>query len=185
MRLSRLLIAVAVLVMAAIPSYAPAQVEGTPVPAPTKPNFSSLSFMVGTWTCHTKSSRRPAAYVTVSTYTLDPSGYWINETSTTSPNSWIPAKLVVLDKISYDSDTKRWVDVLSGDQGAYGLSFARGWTGNQIVWHDVSFAPSPDISSQTNVTTTKVSDSKIVSTSSFTEAKTGRRVSVASTCTKS
>jgi hypothetical protein len=30
-----------------------------------------------------------------------------------------------------------------------------------------------------------VSDSKIVSTSSFTEAKTGRRVSVVSTCTKS
>ncbi|MGB8964764.1 MAG: hypothetical protein WCB99_03890 [Candidatus Cybelea sp.] len=185
MRLSRLLIAVAVFTAVAIPAYALAQVEGTPVPAAAKPNFSSLNFMVGTWTCHTKSARRPAAYVTVSTYTLDPSGYWINETSTTSPNSWIPARLVVADKITYDSDAKRWVDVSSGDQGAYGLSFAKGWTGNQIVWHDVSFAPSPDISSQTNITTTKVSDSKIVSASSFTEAKTGRHVSVVSTCTKS
>jgi hypothetical protein len=180
-----LLVAAAALAATLIPLSALAQVESTPIPAPPKPNFSSLSFMLGTWTCKTKSSRRPSAYVTVSTYTLDPTGYWISETSTVNPASWIARKLTTYDKITYDSDTKRWVDVSYGDGGAYGLSFSKGWNGSQMAWHDVSFAPSPDIASQTDITTTKVSDSKTISTSSFTEAKTGRHVSVTTTCTKS
>ena len=55
-----------------------------------------------------------------------------------------------MDRITYDSDSKRWVDVLWGDGGAYGLSFSKGWNGDKIVWHDVAFAPGPDISSQTD-----------------------------------
>ena len=91
MRIYRAVIAVAVLA-AAIPSYALAQVESTPIPAPEKPNFSSMSFMLGTWTCSTKSARRPAPYAMTSTYTLDPSGWWINETSSTSPTKWIASE---------------------------------------------------------------------------------------------
>ena len=64
MRIYRAFIAVAVLFAAATPAYAPAQVESTPIPAPTKPNFSSVQFMIGSWTCSTKSARRPAPYVT-------------------------------------------------------------------------------------------------------------------------
>ncbi|MGA8535522.1 MAG: hypothetical protein WB615_15550 [Candidatus Tumulicola sp.] len=184
MALRQLIVAAATLAVVALPAYALAQIESTPIPALAKPNFAPVNFMIGTWTCSTKSARRPAPYVTVSTYSLDPTGYWINETSTTNPASWIPAKLTVSDKITYDADTKRWVDVLSGDQGAYGLLVSKGWSGNQIVWRDVSFAASPDIRSQSSTTTTKVSDSKMVSHSTFTEAKTGRTVSVTSTCTK-
>ena len=47
MRTSRVLIAAAVLLAALIPASGFAQVESTPIPAPVKPNFSSLSFMVG------------------------------------------------------------------------------------------------------------------------------------------
>jgi hypothetical protein len=83
MRTSRVLIAAAVVLAALIPASGFAQIESTPIPAPVKPNFSSLSFMVGTWTCKSKSSRRPAAFTTISTYSLDPTGYWISETSTT------------------------------------------------------------------------------------------------------
>jgi hypothetical protein len=184
MRLSPVIIAVLVLFAAAMPSYAPAQVESTPIPAPKKPNFSSMEFMIGTWTCSTKSARRPAAYVTTSTYTLDPSGYWINETSTTKATSWISSSLTGSDKITYDSDSHRWVDVAYGQGGTYGLSFSPGWSGNKMVWHDVSFAPTADISSQTDNTVTKVSSTKITSSSSFTEAKSGRVVSVTGVCTK-
>jgi hypothetical protein len=35
-------------------------VEGTPVPTPPKPDFSSMKFLIGTWTCSDLSSRRPA-----------------------------------------------------------------------------------------------------------------------------
>jgi hypothetical protein len=185
MRLYRVFVAVAVLLAAVIPSYALAQqVESTPIPAPKKPNFSSMSFMVGTWTCSTKSARRPAPYVTVATYTLDPTGYWIEEASTTNATSWISRKLTTWDKITYDPDAKRWVDVLYGDGGAYGLSFSSGWSGSKMSWHDVSFAVGPDIKSQTDNVVTKVSDTKMTSSSSFTEAKTGRVVAVNGICTK-
>lgn len=178
------LLAVAAVMAAATPSLAGAQVETTPIPSPNKPNFSSMSFLVGTWTCSTKSSRRPAAFITTSTYTLDPGGWWINETSVTNPMKWFPTKVTVWDKYTYDSDAHRWVDILYGTPNAYDLSFSRGWTGNKMVWHDASFAPSSDISSQTDNTITKVSDTKMTTSSSFTEAKSGRVVSVTGVCTK-
>ncbi len=89
-----------------------------------------------------------------------------------------------MDKITYDTTTHRWVDVSYGNQGEYGLSFATGWNGNKLTWHDVSFAPSSDIKSQTDTTTTKVSTTKMTAYSTFTEAKTGRVVAVTTTCTK-
>jgi hypothetical protein len=184
MRIPRVLVAAAVLLAATIPSFASAQVESTPIPAPKKPNFSSMEFMIGTWTCSTKSARRPAAYVTTTTYTMDPTGYWMEATSTTQPTKWISQKLSTYDRITYDSDTHRWVDVSYGDGGAYGLSFANGWSGDKISWHDVSFAAGPDIKSQTDNVVTKVSSNKTTSSSSFTETKTGRVVSVTGVCTK-
>jgi hypothetical protein len=185
LRVSPALIAAAVLFAAATPSYAPAQVESTPIPTPNKPNFSSMNFMVGTWTCSTKSARRPAAYITTTTYKPDPNGWYIDEVSVVKANgSWIPTSTTVMDKISYDPTTHRWVDVSYGNEGEYGLSFASAWTGNKIVWHDVSFAPSSDIKSQTDTTVTKVSSTKMTAYSTFTEAKTGRVVTVATVCTK-
>lgn len=183
MRITRVIFAVAALAVA-LPCAAGAQVESTPIPAPKKPNFSSMQFMIGTWTCSTKSARRPAAYVTTSTYTVDPTGYWIEETSTTNTTSWISRKLTVWDKITYDMDTHRWVDVTYGDGGLFGLAFASGWNGNKISWHDVGFAPGPDITAQTDNVVTKVSNTKMTSSSSFTEAKTGRHVGVTGVCTK-
>jgi hypothetical protein len=184
MNVIRIVAAAGMLLAVVTPSYAPAQVESTPIPAPAKPNFSSMQFLIGTWTCSTKSSRRPAAYVTTTTYTMDPSGYWINSTSVTNPAKWIPTRLTVWDKYTYDSDTHRWVDVTYGDGGTYGLSFSSGWSGNKMSWHDVSFAPGPDIKSQTDNVITKVTGAKMTSSSTFTETKTGRVISVTGICTK-
>ena len=182
MRIARLFVAAA-LMAAAAPSLAGAQVESTPIPAPGKPNFSAMNFLIGTWTCSTKSSRRPAAYSMVSTYTMDPTGYWIEETSTTNKTSWSP-KLTIMDKYTYDPDTHRWADVTYGDQGTFGLAFSSGWDGSKIIWHDVSFAPGPNVTAQSNVTNTKVSDGKYTTASTFTETKTSRVVSVTGVCTK-
>jgi hypothetical protein len=184
MRISRVLIVAGVLLALATPAYA--QVESTPIPMPGKPNFSSMQFMIGSWTCSTKSARRPAPYVTTVTYSLDPNGWYIAETSVTNPMKWFAsqAKLTAYDKITYDMTTHRWADVLYDNQGGYGLSFASGWNGDKIVWHDVSFAPSSDIKSQTDTTVTKVSATKMTAVSSFTEAKTSRVVAVTTVCTK-
>lgn len=185
MHIPRFMLAAAAALAAALPSYALAQVESTPIPTPGKPNFSSMSFMVGSWTCSTKSSRRPSAYVTTSTYKMNPNGWYIDEVSVTKANgSWIPASSTTMDKITYDPQTHRWADVTYGNEGEYGLAFTSGWKGDKITWHDVSFAPNGDISSQTDNTLTKVSSTKITGASTFTEAKTGRVVSVSTVCTK-
>jgi hypothetical protein len=160
-----------------------AQTESTPIPTTPKPDFSSMQYLIGTWNCSIKSARRPAPYTVTSTYTMGSDGWWINQTSVQHPMKWFPHQTTTYDKISYDSTTHRWVDVNYGDLGAYGLSFAKGWNGNQMVWHDVSFAPNADIKAQSDTTVTKMSDSKTSFTSNFTEAS-GRVVDVAGTCTK-
>jgi len=177
---------IAVLLATAIPSYVLAQVESTPIPAPKKPNFSSLQFLVGSWSCSTKSARRPAPYLSTVTYALDSTGWWLEETTTTTPTKWFPtqSKLVSYDKVTYDSDTHRWVDVSYNNLGGYDLSVSSGWNGNKLVWHSLAFAPTADISAQTDSTNTKVSATKTTFSSSFTEAKTGRVVAVTGVCTK-
>jgi hypothetical protein len=174
------------LAAALLPSLALAQIESTPIPLPSRPDFSSMRFMLGTWTCAVKSARRPAAYIVTSTYTMNPNGWYIDETSTTTPTKWFSSqnRLTAYDKITWDSTTHRWVDVLYDNQGGYGLSFSKGWMLSTITWHDVSFAPTDDVSSQTDVVTMKMGPGKMVSHSSFTETRTGRRVMVVTTCTK-
>lgn len=167
-----------------IPAIAAAQIESTPIPQPGKPNFSSMAFMIGTWSCATKSARRPRAYYTTSTYSMDPSGWWINETTITAPMTWAPIKSTTWDKITWDSDTHRWADVSYGTPNGYDLTVSKGWMGNKIVWRDLGFAPTSDIASSSDLTITKVSDTKETGTSSFTEAKTGRVVGVKTVCTK-
>jgi hypothetical protein len=169
---------------ALFPAYAGAQIESTPIPAAVKPNFSASNFLVGTWTCSIKSSRRAAAYVTTSVYARDASGYWLNETTTVKPPPWESAALRTYDKITFDPDTKRWIDVTYGDQGAYGLTASTGWNGDRIVWHDVAFVPGASIRSATDSIVTRVSPSKYTTSTSFVEAGSGRTVTVNGICTK-
>jgi hypothetical protein len=143
-----------------------------------------MSFLIGTWSCSTKSARRPAPFLSTVTYTTSPDGWWIDEKSVNQPMSWFPHEVTVYDKITYDGSTKRWIDVLYGGLGFYGLSTSSGWNGNAIVWHDPTFAPDADTSARTDTTMTKDSDTKFTSSNSFTEAQTGRNVGVVSTCTK-
>ncbi len=157
--------------------------ESTPIPAVPKPNFSSMNFMIGTWSCSTKSSRRPAPYLTTATYTASPDGWWIDETSVTNPVAWFPHKTSNYDKITFDATTNRWVDVSYGDLGAYGSSTSHGWNGDSIVWHDLSFAPNSDVKSESDTTVTKNSETRMTATSSFTEGS-GRTISVVTKCNK-
>jgi hypothetical protein len=94
--------------------------------------------------------------MTAITYAMDSTGYWLDQTSIIRPISWMTRGLTTWDKITYDADTKRWVDVSYDNAGGYSLSVSGGWNGDKIVWHDVSFAPGAQISAQTNLTTTTV-----------------------------
>jgi hypothetical protein len=159
------------------------QIESTPIPEVPKPDFAAMNFLIGTWACSTKSARRPAPYLTTSTYTASPDGWWIEQKTVTQPVPWFNHTVTTYDKITYDPTTKRWIDVSYGDLGTYGFSTSPGWNGNAIVWHDPTFAPTSDITAQTDTTFTKDSGTKVTVSSSFTEAS-GRNVSVLTTCNK-
>lgn len=159
-------------------------IESTPIPATPKPDFSSLAFLTGTWSCSVKSSRRPAAYTYTATYAMDPSGYWLIETDKNAPASWAPnAPATTETRYTYDADTKRWIAVTSGDMGAYDFATASGWSGNALTWHSLGFAKGPDITSQSDLTMTKVSPTKTTTSSTFDTAG-GKHVTVDGTCTK-
>ncbi|MDQ6770654.1 MAG: hypothetical protein M3Z54_11790 [Gemmatimonadota bacterium] len=158
-------------------------IESTPIPNPAKPNFSAMNFQLGTWTCSSQSSRRPAPYITTSVTTIDPSGYWMVTKSETAKTSWAPAALAT-DWVTYDADTHRWVDINTGDYGGYGATTSPGWNGNTIVWTDPLFKAGMDAMAVTPTTTTKDSDTKTTSHTTFQEKNSGRWISVDTVCTK-
>jgi hypothetical protein len=157
--------------------------ESTPAPKPPKPNFAPYTFLVGTWTCDTKSARRPAAYHTTTTYAFDPTGYWLVGKSTTKAMAWFPYESSGTDRITYDAETGRWIEAFNGTFGGYDLSESKGWSGPTLVWHNLAFARGKDVASQRDLTITKVSSSKMTSQTTFTTVK-GRSVGVTTNCTK-
>ena len=98
--------------------------------------------------------------------------------------AWFPYATHGTDMVTYDADTKRWVDVFTGDFGGYGVQTSPGWSGNTIVWTDALFKPGMDVIAEKPIVTTKVSDTKTTSTSSFQEKSTGRWIGVNTVCTK-
>ena len=156
--------------------------ESTPIPTNTKPDWSSMKFLLGTWSCSTKRSRRPTPYSTTSTSAMDDTGYWMVTKSVSPKVSWAPG-INAVDMVTYDPQQKRWVDVYTDNLGGYDVTYSPGWKGNSAVWTDVLFQPGPDVMTTTPTTNTKVSDTKYTSSSSFTE-KSGRKVTVIGTCTK-
>lgn len=159
------------------------RVETTPIPTTTKPDWSSMKFLLGTWKCSTKSSRRPAAYTTLQVSAMDPTGRWMITDSINPKTSW-SSTIHSVDKTTYDSDQHRWVDVSTSDQGGYDVTYSPGWKGDSMTWTDQLFTPGPDLIAVSQLTNIKVSDTKIVSHTAFKE-KSGRTITVDGVCTKS
>lgn len=163
---------------------ATAKVEGTPAPAQPKPNFSSMSFLIGTWTCTDMSSRRPGPFTTTEVYSMDSSGYWMIRESTVHKASWIPRDFHSETKYTYDSGAKHWVRIVTGDTGGYSVSIAPMPGASTKTYTYVIQTKAPDIASYAPEVFTKVSNTKKTMTTSFTE-NGGRVVNVKETCTKS
>jgi hypothetical protein len=178
--------ALAVLALLAVCSTAvlAQTMEATPIPSPPKPNFAPMKYFLGAWSCSSKSSRRPTPQLSTSVVTLDPGGRWMIEKSVNHATSWFPYTVDEVDQFTYDGDAKRWVDVETDTLGGYDLSATKGWTGNALVWTDISFAPGKDVASETTFTITKNSATKFTGTNAFTTTK-GRTVNVETVCTKS
>jgi hypothetical protein len=177
------LVSSAAMVFCAVALAQGAQVESTPVPMNAKPDFSKMSFLVGTWNCSVLSSRRPGPYRTTSVTTMSTDGYWLMTRTTVHKASWIPREFSGDVRTTYDPSTSKWIQLSYDDQGGYDLSTSPGWNGNSITWTDV-FYPKTNATAVSNPTTmTKISDARTSSSSTFREPS-GRLVSVKTTCSK-
>jgi hypothetical protein len=155
-------------------------VEKTPIPPLAKPDFSNM--LLGTWRCSTKSSRRAWSYETTSTTSPSPDGYWL-VTKSKIARTPITAAFQSTDMVTYDSSTRRWIDIETDEQGNYGVTTSPGWNGNTIVWTN-AFAPkSAGIASTNPTSITRVSATKYTSLWSFVESN-GRVVTVKTVCNK-
>ncbi len=161
------------------------KVEGTPIPAPAKPDFSTLKYLVGTWTCSDLSSRRPGAFTTTEVYSMDPSGYWLTRDDTIHTASWIPRDVHSQTKFTWDAGSGKWVRITTGDGGQFAIATAGARSsGGQRTYTYVIQSTAPDVSSYAPEVYTKVGNTKKTMKTTFTE-KTGRVVNVTETCTKS
>jgi len=159
-------------------------IETTPIPKPQKPDFSSMSWFVGTWNCTLKSSRRQSPVSVTEVTTIDPTGYWMISKSSSKATSWSPPSNTT-DMMTHDSDPKRWVDILTGDFGTYDASSSPGWTGTTLVWTDLMFRPSSDVMAVKPTTQTKISDTKWAAHSAFQQRSNARWITVDNVCLKS
>jgi len=161
-----------------------ASAQNTPPPLPPKPDFSPLRFLVGTWSCRWRNSRRPADATGKSTYALDPSGYWLDETSVEDRTAWYPYSVTTYDRYTYDPDTKRWVDISTDETGGYSVSTSSGPKGDSWVWHDLGLSPpGGDMATFSDVTVTRNTDAKYSWSTSYT-MKDGKSFTFAGICTK-
>ena len=160
------------------------KIEGTPVPMRPKPDFSTMRFLIGNWTCTDVSSRRPGPFTITEMYSMDPTGYWIIRDDVTHKASWISQDIHSQTKYTYDSQAKRWVRITTDERGGYNVATAPMPTGSKKTYTYVIQTKSPDINSYSPEVYTKESDTMKTMTSSFTE-ENGRVVTVKETCTKS
>jgi hypothetical protein len=160
------------------------QVEGTPIPMAPKPDFSTMNFLIGSWTCTNLSSRRPGPFTTTEVYSMDPGGYWIVRDDTIHKASWIPRDFHGQTKYTYDTAAKRWVRITIGELGAYAVATAPMPTGKIKTYTYVIQTKAPGVASYAPEVYVIASDTKKAMTTSFTETG-GRVVTVKQTCTKS
>lgn len=159
-------------------------VEGTPVPVRPKPDFSSMQFLLGSWTCSNLSSRRPGPFTTTEVYSMDPSGYWMLREDTVQKASWIPTEQHGQTRYTWDAAAKLWVRISTTERGGYAVATAPLATGKTKTYTYAIQTKSPDIASYAPEVYSKVSETQKLMTTSFTEAN-GRVVTVKQTCTKS
>jgi len=142
----------------------------TPVPD-SKPDFSAMTFLLGTWDCKTvKNSMGRGAGRTetdVNSLTLD--GHYMRTDSTSKPFDTARTRPVLGQGwVSYDTAKKQWYSFGIGNFGGFLVSTSPGWKGNTIVWTDTY---ATDGATLGVTTTTKVSDTKITDVSVTKTAK--------------
>jgi hypothetical protein len=158
--------------------------EAGPTPVPDhKPDFSSMSFLLGTWNCKTTkiAGKRGNGRTETDVNTMAEDGNYMETDSTSKPfDSARTRTLTGKGWIGYDSTRKSWYSFGIGNFGGFGVSTSPGWSGGKIVWTDTY---ATDGSPLGVATITKVSDTK--TTSIYTVKTSHGTETTGDECTKS
>jgi hypothetical protein len=176
------LLALGIVAFAIALAAAPVVSTAQPAPAPTmvpmqKPDFSSMMFLAGTWTCTqtVRGKTRPDT----STTTMSSDGMWMVSQDTAPPfDQYRTVAITGTNYTGYDPTTKMWVQLGVDSSGGYGLGSSPGWQGNTITWT----AKNLDGSSNSDVIT-KVSDTETTDASSATDPQ-GKTTNTTISCKK-
>jgi len=168
-----------ILAFAVVPTVSSAQPAPSYTPVPSaKADFSSMNFLMGTWTCTQmlRGSKRPDT----STTTMGMDGMWMVTQDTAPPfDKYRNYTITSTSYMGYDPSTKMWIQTGVDSGGGYFTSTSPGWQGNTITWATKGL----DGSSGTDIIT-KSSDTSTTDASSGTDAQ-GKTTSTTIACTKS
>lgn len=149
----------------------------TPVPIP-KPDFTSMNFLVGTWTCTQPLRGKTRSETDV--YTMGSDGMWLVDTATSPPfDQYRTVAQNTVTYMTYDPTIKQWVTTTYDNFGGYGLEQTSGWQGNVASWSGKGL----DGGSYSDVIT-KVSDTETSDANTTTDPK-GVVTNVTISCKKS
>jgi hypothetical protein len=153
-----------VVAFSAVPLVSTAAPAPAPTPVPmSKPDFSSLNFLVGTWSCtqQLRGKTRPETDVT----TVGMDGMWLVTQSTAPPfDRYRTYTINGINYMGYDPTAKVWVQTGVDSGGGYGIQTSPGWQGNVMTF----MGKYPDGSSSTDAIT-KISDTETSDTNSVTD----------------
>lgn len=148
----------------------------TPVPIP-RPDFSSMNFLVGTWTC-TQPLRGKTRSET-DTYAMSNDGMWLVDSASSPPfDEYRTVPQTSTTNMTYDPTIKQWVTVYTDNFGGYGVQSGSGWQGNTANWNGKGL----DGTTTADVIT-KVSDSQTSDDSTTTDPQ-GKVTKVTIVCKK-
>ena len=129
--------------------------QPTPVPN-AAPDFSSMSFQIGTWNCRQTIVGRPGTRMETDTYSMAYDGWQMQNHSVSPPFDKNRTRDEVGDDwTTWDPTIKLWINQVVDNFGSYGLSTSPGWVDNTMTWSQTN----PDGTKGTNVVT-KVSDTR-------------------------
>lgn len=141
-----------------------------PAPGPTmvpltKPDFSSMMFLTGTWNCTQmlRGKMRPDT----STATIGMDGMWMVTQDTAPPfDQYRTVTINGTNYMTYDPTIKQWVSIGVDSGGGYGMESSPGWVGNTMT----STGKGLDGSTFTDVLT-KNSDTSTTDVNTATDAQ--------------
>jgi len=167
-----------VLALVAAPVVSIAQPAPAPTMVPiTKPDFSSMTFLNGTWNC--SQTLRGKTRPDTSTTSVGMNGMWMVSQDAAPPfDQYRTVTVNTTGYLGYDTTIKQWVSIGVDDSGGYGIQSSPGWQGNTITWTGKGL----DGSTFTDVIT-KNSDTQTTDQSTVTDAQ-GKVTKATITCTK-